>query len=289
MDDGLLWGPDTQVVEVRLDQFLRTLAEYGLVVNISKCQLYCSQDVSGDHTMRVEGSLLRSVDAVEVMGLRLRKGMSACELIQPLLARAKTKFWSIKHLLRRQAPLPGRLALFERVVAGAGLWCLAAIPPEKAALGLLNAMQTMLLGWMLRFSKYPDESWVQFKQRSVRSSRYILHRWGFSRWSTLWLRRWWDFSGHRVRAILSDSPPLSALLDQFRTLSWWRRQQGMSHGIKHGAKLSVMEERMNKTCGSCWRDVAHDRQKWKGLGEKLVLENDLPWTSARQLALPAFA
>ena len=122
MDDGLLWGPDTRVVATRLEQFLRTLADYGLVVNIEKCQLYCSPDVPGEHTVRVAGSLLKSVDAIEVMGLRVRKGMSSCELIQPLLARAKTKFWSVKHLLRCKASLPGRLALFERVVAGAGLW-----------------------------------------------------------------------------------------------------------------------------------------------------------------------
>ena len=122
MDDGLLWGPDTRVVATRLEQFLRTLAGYGLVVNIEKCQLYCSPDVPGEHTVRVAGSLLKSVDAIEVMGLRVRKGMSSCELIQPLLARAKTKFWSVKHLLRCKASLPGRLALFERVVAGAGLW-----------------------------------------------------------------------------------------------------------------------------------------------------------------------
>ena len=32
---------------------------------------------------------------------------SACELIQPLLARAKTKFWGIKHLLLCKAPLAG--------------------------------------------------------------------------------------------------------------------------------------------------------------------------------------
>eukprot|EP00439_Symbiodinium_sp_Y106_P050966 s1247_g6.t1 len=104
MDDGLLWGPDTGVVAVA-------------------------------------GYLLKSVDAIDVMGLRMRKGMTVCELIQPLLARAKTKFWSIKHLLRCKSPLPGRLALFERVVAGAGLWCLAALPPDNAAMGLLNATQ----------------------------------------------------------------------------------------------------------------------------------------------------
>ena len=293
MDDGLLWGPDTGVVAVRLEQFLRTLSQYGLEVNVKKCQLYCSRDVPGAQELQVAGYLLKSVDAIDVMGLRMRKGMTVCELIQPLLARAKTKFWSVKHLLRCKSPLPGRLALFERVVAGAGLWCLAASPPDNAAMGLLNAMQTMLLGWMLRLSKYPDETWLQFKQRSVRASRCVLHRWGFCRWSTLWLRKWWDYSGHRVRAVLSDSPPLSSLLDQFRTLSWWRRQQNSSTGVKRGgrhyAKLTIMEESMNKPCGGYWRDVAHDRGRWKGLRDIWVQQNDLPWTSGRQLALPPFA
>ncbi|CAE7264174.1 R1A1-element\ORF2 [Symbiodinium sp. CCMP2592] len=144
MDDGLLWGPSTSIVAKKLEQFLSVLAGYGLVVNVAKCQLYCSPDVMGDRTMRVEGSLLRSVEAIEIMGLSLRKGMTACELVQPLLTRAKNKFWSIKHLLRSKTALPGRLALFERVVAGAGLWCLAALPPDRAAMGLLNAVQNIL-------------------------------------------------------------------------------------------------------------------------------------------------
>ncbi|CAE7713978.1 unnamed protein product [Symbiodinium sp. CCMP2592] len=115
MDDGLLWGPDTGVVGLKLEQYLQTLAGYGLTVNIEKCQLYCSADVDGARELKIAGVCLKSVEAIEIMGLRMRKGMSMCELIQPLLARA-------------------------------GLWCLAALPPDRAAMGLLNAMQTACEG-----------------------------------------------------------------------------------------------------------------------------------------------
>ena len=149
------------VVAKKLQQFLEVLAGYGLMVNVSKCQLYCSPDISGDRTMRVEGSLLRGVEAIEIMGLSMLKGMSACELIQPLLARAKTKFWGIKHLLRCKAPLAGRLALFERVVARSRVvmsCCSAARPgghgvaqlPAEHAAGLAPHIQQVPWGDMGR-------------------------------------------------------------------------------------------------------------------------------------------
>ena len=208
MDDGLLWNRTPAQVGLMLDQLLGVLREYGLRLNVKKCQLYCSQDVPGAHTVVVQGVQMVAGKDIEVMGLQMRKGLSVCELLQPLVARAKAKFWSLKHLLRSRTPIKGRVKLLQRVVTGAALWCIAAVPPCRAAMGLLNSMQAMLVGWMMRLSRYQSETWVQFRQRVVRSARNVLHSSGSARWSTLWLQRWWDYSGHRVRTILSEAPPL---------------------------------------------------------------------------------
>ena len=185
MDDGVLWSCSLSVIGTRVSQLVAKLATYGLRVNLKKCQLYCSADVAGVHELRVEGVVLRSSEHLDVMGLKLHKGMSCCELIQPLVARAKQKFWSIRHLLRCRTSISGRLGLFQRVVAGAGLWCIASLPPDRAAMGLLNSVQASLLSWMFRFFKGSTESWTDFKRRAVRDSRAILHKHGFLRWSTI--------------------------------------------------------------------------------------------------------
>ncbi|CAE7579342.1 RTase [Symbiodinium sp. CCMP2592] len=290
MDDGLLWARDPCTVAQRLEQLRLTLLSYGLTLNIKKCQMYCSKDVVGPRVVTIQGVELQASDSVEVMGLKLKKGVSICELLQPLVARAKQKFWSQKHLLRCRSPLRGRLQLLHRVVAGAGLWCIAAFPPCRSAMGLLNSVQAMLVGWAMRLSKSEGESWVSFRQRVVRSSRVALVRYEIPRWSTLWLRRWWDFSGHRVRGLLSQAPPLSSYLDEFRSLAWWRRVQANKQGPRHPhhfARLTALEESMNSACQGPWRAFAHDRANWAQLRDRYVRACDLPWASGRQLALPA--
>ena len=291
MDDGFLWHSDRRVVQTRLEQLAAVLLTYGLVLNLRKCQLYCSRDTPLPHQITLAGVSLRASSYIEVMGLRVSKGLSPCELIQPLLARAKQKFWSLKHLLRCKTPVKGRIRLLQRVVAGSAMWCIAAIPPDRAAMGMLNSVQAMLLGWVLRLFKGEGETWLQFRMRVVRSARAALHSSGGLRWSTIWLQRWWDYSGHRVRSVLSDFPPLRGLLDEFRSLSWWRRVQVTQQGPKHKrhfARLTLLEEAMNRTCGGPWRSYAHDRVAWAGLRAAWVRQNDLPWASGRQLALPTW-
>ena len=168
MDDGFLWHSDRRVVQTRLEQLAAVLLTYGLVLNLRKCQLYCSRDTPLPHQITLAGVSLRASSYIEVMGLRVPKGLSPCELIQPLLARAKQKFWSLKHLLRCKTPVKGRIRLLQRVVAGSAMWCIAAIPPDRAAMGMLNSVQAMLLGWVLRLFKGEGETWLQFRMRVVR-------------------------------------------------------------------------------------------------------------------------
>ena len=139
MDDGYLWAPDCRCLTTRLRQFASELQGCGLQLNFKKCVLYCSPYCAGRHELTIGGARLQAEDHLPVMGLQMRVGMSMSELIQPLLSRARSKFWSLKHLLRSRAPAKGRVRLMHRVLSNTALWCIAALPPDKPAMALVNS------------------------------------------------------------------------------------------------------------------------------------------------------
>ena len=289
MDDGVLWGLNCQSLGTRLAEFASTLQEYGLELNLGKCRLYCSPWYRGLPEMAVATTRIHAQPHLEVMGVKFRVGAPVTELIQPLLARARSKFWSVKHLLRCNASVGSRTRLMNKVVTNSAMWCIAAFPPDVNALKLVNAYQNMLMGWLLKLGKRRDEGWVDFRRRLVRSSRAALHNSRTSRWSTGWLEKWWNYAGHRVRGLLHDFPPVSSLLEDFRTLSWWRAQQSHPRGERHPGqfypRLTMLETRMDKACQGPWRACALDRQRWKALGKVWIQQEDLPWCSGLQLSV----
>ena len=230
MDDCLFWGRGVEGLERRIKQFAVVLSEYGLALNGKKCQLYTSPYWHGPTHIRICGVHVQSSDSLEIMGIGMRVGMSLCELIGPLLARAKAKFWANKHLLRSHGPLKDRLKLLERIAGGAVMWCLGAFPPDRSSLGLINACHFQLVVWTLKLGKRSAESWESFHKRSYRSARAVIHGVGLQRWGTTWIRRWWGFAGHRARGLLRDAPPISTHLDSFRSLVWWEAEQRKTDG-----------------------------------------------------------
>ena len=153
MDDGVLWARGTAHLEKKVNQLTHVLAEYGLKLNGQKCQLLCSPYWGGSRFVHISGVKVESVETMEVMGLPMRVGMTPCELIAPLIARARSKFWSLKHLLRASTGLKGRLQTMARLVGGAVLWCLSALPPDRSAMGLLNTTQLQLTIWAMRLER----------------------------------------------------------------------------------------------------------------------------------------
>ena len=285
MDDCLLWGRGTQGIEQRIKQFQVLLSEYGLSLNGRKCQLLVSPHWSGPTHVSISGVRVDASSHLEVMGLDMRVGMSMTELIGPLLTRARNKFWANKHLLRSNTSLRQRIHLLERTCGGAALWCVAALPPDRSALGILNACQMQLVFWAMRLGKRLGEGWENFHKRAYRSARSAIHAAGLERWGTTWLRRWWRFSGHRARGQLREAPPISSHLDGFRTLEWWqaeqRRRDGLQHA-RHYPKLMNMERAMDAGALGAWRVVAQDRQLWRAREQGFVDRLDLPWASGRQ-------
>ena len=230
-------------------------------------------------------------DYLPVMGLKMKVGVSMGELLQPLLARARSKFWSLKHLLRAKTPAKGRVRLMQRVLTNTALWCIAALPPDKPALTVINSFQNLLLTWLLRLGKRSDEDWPDFRRRSVRSARYALHVSGCSRWSTVWLSRWWSYAGHRVRAAQRPTPPISSLLEGFRDRQWWEaeklKQDGLSHNGRYFPRIHTMDKAMDLVCGEPWRQVALDKQLWRDKRVEWLQARDLPWASGVQLSIQA--
>ena len=290
MDDGMLWHARLPVVQTRVEQLSVELSRYGLKLNPRKCQLYASSKVQGPRSIVVNGSKIEAGDSLEVMGLTLRVGISICELISPLASRARAKFWELKHVFRAKGgAMKQRVRVLQRVVGGTALWCSSCVPPDAAAMSMINSVQLQLIVWLLRFARRPNEDWEGFRQRAFRGARSALHSAGVERWSTMWLRRYWSFAGHRVRATLHEVPPVSSEFENFRTLPWWLHQQSIKHGVKHQgrhyARLTLLEQKMDAVAGHPWRNLAHDRRAWKGRESAWVDTMDVPWASGRQLSV----
>ena len=285
MDDCILWSRGVQGLEQRVRQLMVVLSEYGLKLNGAKSQLLCSPFWTGAQHIMVSGEKVQASSELEVMGLPMRVGMTTSELIAPLVARARSKFWSLQHVFRSRTSLRGRLRTLATVVGNSALWPLAAFPPDRPAMGLMNTMQLQVIIWTMRVAKRPDEGWDAFRLRAFRGARAALHSSGTERWSTVWLRRWWRFAGHRSRCLLRDYPPLSAYFEAFRTLDWWQQQQRDPHGMRHPRhypRLANLERDMHKAAGGDWRVCAQNRAGWQRLEQGWVDSMDLPWASGRQ-------
>ena len=290
MDDGMVWSGDLPTIQTRVAQLSSELSRYGLKLNPKKCQLYASPKVEGNRWIHVDGMRVDAAQTLEVMGLVLRVGMSVYELASPLTTRARAKFWEMKHIFRAKGgSMKQRARVMQRVVGGTALWCICCLPPNAATMTMLNSVQLQLMVWLLRFSKRPDEGWEEFRQRAFRGARSALRSAGVERWSTLWLRRYWAYAGHRVRCTMHGVPPVSTEFENFRTLTWWNHQKSMRHGIKHQgrhyARLTTLEQNMDAVAGHPWRLLAYDRAKWKAREDAWVQRMDVPWASGRQLSI----
>ena len=200
MDDGMIWSGSPSTVQVRAGQLAVELSAFGLRLNPQKCQLYASDKVIGNRSILLNGTRIQAVDSLEVMGLTLQVGGSIYELAAPLASRARAKFWDHKNIFRsRGGSMKQRARVMQRVVGNTALWCICCLPPDAATMTMLNSVQLQSMVWLLRFAKRADEPWECFRQRAFRGARSALHSAGVERWSTLWLRRYWAFAGHRVQ------------------------------------------------------------------------------------------
>ena len=288
MDDGVLWCRGVKEMQNRLAEYSNLLAQFGLSINLGKCQLYCGPMCQGLKCVQIGEEKLHASSHLEIMGLQFRVGVTMMELVTPLATRARQKFWELQHILRSKGNLNQRFRTMQKTVAQSGLWCLSAFPPDHGSMGFLNAVQMNIIEWMMRLSKGQTGDWGAFRLRAWRAARAALHRAGQERWSTVWLRRYWKYSGHRAKGMDVATPVVSSIFDAFRDKQWWEHEKtkrgGLTH-VKHYARLMQMESKMNAMTQEPWREVARDRERWREMEATWVSREDLPWASGRQASI----
>ncbi|CAE7866414.1 unnamed protein product [Symbiodinium sp. KB8] len=253
MDDSILWDTSRESLERKFSILSRELKQWGLKVNPKKTVYYRSPHALSLPQIRLDGIVVQSSDALEVMGVRLAVPFKPAAVMDTGMAKARKKYFASREVLECRGPLKKRLQVFRTAVGGAALWYASAAPPNFQAMGALNTMQLELVARMAGHKRKPEESWLDFRMRSLRAARQILSNAGMERWSTTWLRRHWQYRGHVVRAASRDQPPASSVMDGYRTLAWWRRQQANRDGVRHPASffphLSNEEVRLNRAAG----------------------------------------
>ena len=290
MDDSVLWDVQGQTLARREEQLAIVLKEWGLEINLEKCQLYRSPFSKETTGITVAGVDLRPDTHLDIMGLQLTVQGTASEVLAPLLGKARDKFWSLKHIFCRPTNIKRRTKVLNSVIGGAVLWCAGGMVPDAQSLGLINSFQCQLIAWMLRKRRRPEESWLHHWVRTLREARSILHSTGLGRWSSDWLSRVWRYAGHRCRCANRPVPGAAAVMDEFRTLEWWeieqRRVAGLRHSGRFFAKLMGHERCLNQAAGGPWRVQAQNRGLWKKEEKTFIHNMDVPWASGRQAALP---
>ena len=289
MDDVVLWEGNTKELQVKVVQLQGKFREWGLHINIAKCSLYTSPKHQGPSRVTIDGIELKAQESVSVMSVEFRVGAGVLELLQPIWQRAKAKFWSISHLLRAKTPIAGRIRLLDRVVGGSALWLVAAFAPEQNALEAINHLLYQFVIWMLRPRKHATEEWVNFRQRTVRQARALVHRFLTDRWSSSWLSRWWGYMGHTARGLQETVVPGASIMNNFRNLEWWSEQQKLSYGARHSgrfrAKLGPLDGAMNRVVRMPWRQAAADREYWGSRCRQWIVQQDVPWSSGHQFSI----
>ena len=292
MDDTLLCAGSRDAMVLKYDLLREELLKWGLRVNPEKTAYYHSPHSTTPGPIRLGDETITPAENLSVFGVPLAVPLKPTGLMDSAMAKASKKFYSNLQMFTARAPLQGKLQMFRSVVGGSALWYCSAISPTPQAMSSLNTLQMELLAKTAGFRRRSQETWLDFRTRSLRGARSLMHSQGVERWSTCWLQRFWAYKGHIARALEREQPPASSILDAYRTLAWWRDQQRRPDGLSHRGSFyayhTFEEQSFNRACSSSnWREISKDPIVWKSFQQQWVSNMDVAWSSGRQLALPS--
>ena len=164
-----------------------------------------------------------------------------------------------------------------------------ALFPTPQLQGILNYFQYNCIRRMMKIARKVDELWVDHVARSLRLARAMIFKHDGKRWGDRHVEAHWEFLGHRTRGIEREYPSAANKLTWYRGLPWWqeeqRRQAGRWHG-RHFPHLMNCERKVSQTVKTtARREVALDRVRWANHKQGWCNQNEIAWSSGRQLSL----
>ena len=110
------------------------------------------------------------------------------------------KFWSLSNLLlNRKVSLKRRLKIFDATVGSCVLWCTESWTPRQEELRELSSAQRSMLRKVHGLRRTPEESWVQWLQRSTGHIESIATSVGVRTWTSSHFQKKWQWAGHVAR------------------------------------------------------------------------------------------
>ncbi|CAE7301394.1 Slc34a2, partial [Symbiodinium pilosum] len=76
MDDAVMWDVQAEELATRVEQLARELKEWGLEINLAKCQYYSSPYATGNKELMVMGQTMHSDKHLDVMGTEVEHKMA---------------------------------------------------------------------------------------------------------------------------------------------------------------------------------------------------------------------
>ena len=217
MDDLLLWKCNLKHMQNFLDGLLPRLALEGLHIQPPKCQLLTFGNVQGTHLMLQGFKLLpmKPDEPLIVMNAPMHPVIGDIDLLYFQINKARRKLFSIKHILQGPGRIAAKLKLLESVIFGSFRWMIGAVFPSARAQQALNAFHMYAVSLAMNLNRRPGELWVEYRQRAFRLARVCIFNNEATRWGTLALRAFWQYTGHRVRTAEGPSPTVASMFTNF--------------------------------------------------------------------------
>ena len=185
MDDTLLCAGSRDAMVTKYNLLREELLKWGLRVNPEKTAYYHSPHTTSPGPIKLSEEVIQPSENLSVFGIPLIIPLKPTTLMDAGMAKGSKKFYSNLHLFTARAPLKGKLKVFRSLVTGSALWYCSAITPTPQAMRSLNTLQMELVAKTAGFRRRTEETWLDFRTRSLRGARHLMHTHGVERWSNL--------------------------------------------------------------------------------------------------------
>ena len=287
MDDIVLWRKDLPTLQGTLNSILPGLRDFGLGIQPKKCQLFTMGDVKGTGVVIGADRILPlgKDEPITVLNIPLHPNRMDMGMLEAMINKARMKLSAIKDILSGQGNYGMKIKLLESTVLGSMRWALGVVYPNQTVQQELNKFQLQAVALALGIKRQANEWWTDYNQRMCRVARARLWYSRRERWGSIALRRFWKYTGHRIRMSSHEPNTVLARTSHFRPLHWWQSQQRLSMGIRHRrhfAYLMGIERNISDAAELQWRESTLDRVEWARAEQAWVEANQLPWASGRQ-------